>query len=323
MTQKRHIRTLQEKIDALENELKTYQESLSRNEDKMNLLSWILDKSVAKAYAIDGDHFSYVSMSFATAFGYDSPSEIVGKFPVLELVAPECRDMVSGNIQKRHKGECDEMHYTFTGLRKDGTYNQVEVRGHSMMIGSQRQVVGVILDMTHYKRMNDLAYYDSLTQLPNRVLFTDRLEEALSQARNSDEKFSVMFVDLDEFKQVNDNVGHAAGDLVLQESANRMTKIIHQKSDTVSRAGGDEFVILLRETGCKNYCAKLALDLIQELGRPIRLCNHTVTIGASIGISFFPDHGEDSEAIVQAADMAMYEAKRRGKRTYAFAEEAT
>lgn len=228
---------------------------------------------------------------------------------------------MSENVRKRQTGECNEIRYSFTGLCKDGSRNHVEVHGRSMVIGSRNQVVGVILDMTHYNRMIDLAYHDSLTRLPNRALFIDRLEQAVAQARRNDTNLTLMYIDLDGFKQVNDTIGHAAGDFVLQKSAQRMIKLVRRDIDTVSRLGGDEFVVLLIGISSRDYCAKLAADILKELSRLMCFSNQTISVGASIGISIFPDNGKNMESILQAADSAMYVAKRRGMNTFIFADD--
>lgn len=320
MAQKRDLEILQEKIDVLESELESYRQNLSARIEKMSFLEDVLDQSLAKVYAIEGEKFTYVSRSFAKAFGYDSPSEIVGKIPVVELVAPGCREMVSENIRKRSLGETQDMYYTFTGLRKDGSYSHVEIHGSAVQHGSHRQVVGVIVDISHYKKIRDLAYYDALTGLPNRVLFSDRLEAAVMLAQRTGGSFSVFFIDLDDFKQVNDTIGHAAGDFVLKESADRMVEQVRQGIDSVSRLSGDEFVVILGDTGCRDFCADLADNIIKELEQPVPFCSHQILVGASIGISIFPDDGANAAALLNAADKAMYEAKRMGKGTYSFVD---
>lgn len=320
MAQKRDLDSLQDKIQALESELEKYRKNLSDRSEKLSFLQEMLDQSLAKVYALDGENFTYVSRSFAKAFGYDSPADIVGKIPIIELVAPGCRQMVYENISKRSAGISEEIHYTFTGIRKDGEYSQVEIHGSARQLGASRQVVGIIVEMSHYKKINDLAYYDSLTGLPNRVLFADRLENAVMLAHRTGGKFSVLFIDLDEFKKINDTIGHAAGDFVLKESARRMGEQVRQGMDSVSRIGGDEFVAILGETGCRELCAKVAGNILEELKCPISFCGQCIKVGASIGISIFPDDGKDAGILLKSADKAMYEAKRLGKGRYAFAD---
>jgi len=321
MARKRDLERLEEKIHALETQLETYKRNLSEGTDKITFLEEALDQSLAKAYAIDGGQFSYVSRSFAKAFGYDSPAEIVGKVSPIELVAPGCREMVSERLRTRSYGKAEEMHYTFTGIRKDGSYSQVEVHGSALRFGSQRQVVGVIVEMSHYEKIRDLAYYDALTGLPNKALFADRLDAAMMLAQHTVGNFAVLFVDLDEFKQVNDTVGHAAGDFVLKIAADRMAGQLRQGVDSVSRIGGDEFIAILGGTGCRKLCSDLAGNMIRELKLPIPFCDHDIRVGASIGISIFPEDGGDAGTLIRAADMAMYEAKKNGKGKFAFARD--
>ena len=310
--------TLEETISRLEHEVAAYKAAEARNIKSLAFLNGILDQSLAGIYVIYNGAFTYANQSFADIFGYASADEIIGKMPITELIAPECRDLVLENIRKRTAGEINDIRYSFTGLRKDGSRNVVEVHGRSLVVDGNRSVVGLILDMTNYERVSTLAFYDSLTKLPNRALFHDRLERVIARAQRNQENFALLFIDLDGFKKINDNLGHAAGDHVLQETARRLVRVFRE-SDTVCRLGGDEFVAIL--TGAKYHktAAKTALRIIASLKAPIRFLEHTVVVSASIGISFYPHDGEDIETLLHQADSAMYEAKKAGKNSYRFA----
>lgn len=163
------------------------------------------------------------------------------------------------------------------------------------------------------KSARDAAFHDPLTSLPNRVLFNDRLEHGLAQAKRHDRTLAVMFIDLDGFKAINDTHGHPAGDSVLKIIASRLIAMTRE-DDTVSRHGGDEFLYLLLELNLEAHAAAVAKKIVAELGRPCEVnLNGTqlsLRVGCSIGIAMFPGDGETSDELVKSADRAMYRAKR-------------
>ncbi|MDD5295757.1 MAG: EAL domain-containing protein [Rhodocyclaceae bacterium] len=181
--------------------------------------------------------------------------------------------------------------------------------------------VGVFHDITEMRRKDEhihhMAFHDSLTGLPNRALMQDRLHHALQRARREGNRLSLIFIDLDRFKSVNDGLGHDVGDLLLQEVACRI-KCLLRSSDTVARLGGDEFVVLMENLVETGHCASLAQDILAEISRPMSLRGHTVEIGASLGMAFFPEDGSDPLELMKRADMAMYAAKSAGRNTYRF-----
>jgi diguanylate cyclase (GGDEF)-like protein/PAS domain S-box-containing protein len=168
-------------------------------------------------------------------------------------------------------------------------------------------------------RMSYLAQHDSLTDLPNRILLNDRLTNAMALARRHGKKLSVLFLDLDRFKHINDSLGHAMGDRLLQSVAQRLVACV-RSSDTVSRQGGDEFVILLAEVTHPQHAALTADKILQALRAPHRIEQHELHIAASIGIVTYPDDGTDADTLLKNADFAMYQAKDSGRDTYQFFE---
>jgi len=156
-----------------------------------------------------------------------------------------------------------------------------------------------------------------LTGLPNRALLRERLEHAIERSRREHEGLAVMFVDLDRFKAVNDELGHGAGDLLLQLVAQRVKDHL-RSSDTLARLGGDEFVVLLENASNVDVCTRLAGEFIAAVSEPFNLNGHFVQIGASIGISVFPTDGVDVEGLLKRADQAMYAAKSGGRNTFRF-----
>ncbi|ABO49880.1 diguanylate cyclase/phosphodiesterase with PAS/PAC and GAF sensor(s) [Desulforamulus reducens MI-1] len=162
-----------------------------------------------------------------------------------------------------------------------------------------------------------LAYHDSLTELPNRTLFNDRLSMALNQAHRNKNKLAVMFLDLDHFKKVNDTLGHDIGDQLLKGIAQRFSKLL-RKGDTIARIGGDEFTILLHNITRAENASIVADKIIDTLANPWIIGNHEFHITTSIGIALYPDDGTDAESLLKNADAAMYQAKEMGRNNYQF-----
>jgi diguanylate cyclase (GGDEF)-like protein/PAS domain S-box-containing protein len=162
------------------------------------------------------------------------------------------------------------------------------------------------------ERMRHMAHYDALTDLPNRALFSDRLQRALSNANREKKRMALMFIDLDRFKHINDTFGHKVGDLVLQEATCRMLACVRE-SDTVARIGGDEFIVLLPAIERQEYALMVAEKIRHALSQPFALAGEIVSISSSIGIAIYPEHGLSEEYLVNHADDAMYRAKAAGR----------
>jgi diguanylate cyclase (GGDEF)-like protein/PAS domain S-box-containing protein len=181
--------------------------------------------------------------------------------------------------------------------------------------------IAVFSDITRRKeaeaRIEHLAHYDSLTHLPNRALFSDRLQHALQAAMRNKKKSALLFLDLDRFKSVNDTLGHLAGDLLLQSVAKRLKSCVRE-SDTICRQGGDEFMILLAEISGAVDAETVARKIVNSMGEPHRIGDRELVITFSIGISISPDDATDDETLIKHADDAMYRAKESGRNTYKF-----
>jgi diguanylate cyclase (GGDEF)-like protein len=167
------------------------------------------------------------------------------------------------------------------------------------------------------EQLRDLAMYDSLTGLPNRMLLDDRIKQAASRAERGGISFALMFVDLDRFKPVNDSFGHGVGDELLKNVAQRLSGSV-RKLDTVARTGGDEFVVVLSEIREPKDAAMVGGKILDELSRPFFIDRHEVNISGSIGISIYPNDGKDLNTLKANADMAMYHAKRDGRNNCRF-----
>ena len=179
--------------------------------------------------------------------------------------------------------------------------------------------VGVKEDITERKRaeatIRELAYHDSLTGLPNRMLFNDRLTLELAHAHRNRQKFAVMMIDLDYFKDINDTLGHSVGDELLQAVGHRLTGLL-RKNDTVARMGGDEFLLLLPEVARVEAAAKIAQKILKAVREPFVVDGNKLQITTSIGIATYPKDGKDGDSLMTHADNAMYRAKKEGRDTY-------
>lgn len=205
--------------------------------------------------------------------------------------------------------------------RKNGEIYQVWMRISSFKdkTGKTTHFLAIFIDLKHQKALQNqihlLAYYDSLTGLPNRELFNDRLALALIQAHRDKNKVAVFFLDLDRFKAINDTLGHATGDLLLVAVAHRLSNCLRE-SDTLARLGGDEFTVILSGINSQAQATTVADKILDCFKQPYTISRRELFICASLGISLFPDHGIDNESLVRHADTAMYQAKQMGMSGY-------
>lgn len=188
--------------------------------------------------------------------------------------------------------------------------------------GNLTHYVGIVTDISHLKaseaKLEFLANHDSLTLLPNRRLFSSRLQRSLKLACRHNRKLALLMLDLDRFKDVNDSFGHIAGDELLQLVSHRLTSRLRD-TDTLARLGGDEFVVLLEDINEKDDAARVANQIVESFSQPLKLDNGAeVRTGASIGISLYPENGDNPEALLQQADTALYHAKEQGRGQYSY-----
>ena len=187
--------------------------------------------------------------------------------------------------------------------------------------GAEGGFVAVFTDISKMKETEEhlmqLAHYDQLTGLPNRYLITERLSQALRRAKRHSRRVAVIFLDLDSFKNINDSLGHAAGDQLITSVAKRLNKALRDE-DNIGRIGGDEFLILIEELPSPRDLTTIAEKLINELRAPVEIEDRSITVSASLGISLYPDDGSTAEALMSNADAAMYSAKEQGRDTFRF-----
>ena len=175
--------------------------------------------------------------------------------------------------------------------------------------------------LTRLKQTNEqithLAHFDALTGLPNRILFYDRLNQAIARVRRDKESLAVLFLDLDGFKVINDMFGHDVGDALLREAAKRLLACVRE-SDTVARMGGDEFTVILGNARTLSGSDRVVGSIVEAIARPFVLNGKDCSVSVSIGIALYPEHGETAEQLVKISDAAMYLAKQSGKNCYRF-----
>jgi diguanylate cyclase (GGDEF)-like protein/PAS domain S-box-containing protein len=276
----------------------------------------ILQKEPYGALLIDADDtFLYVNPEFTAITGYTIKDVPNGKewlrkaFPDLEyrhkIIATWKEDAT------RRKG----VDRVWSVVCKEGEVKEIEFK---LTFLDDGRIIVMLSDVTERKRTEEeLAYkatHDLLTGLPNRMLFKDRFSVAMAQAQRFHKKLAVIFLDLDRFKEVNDTLGHNAGDKLLYAVGNRLTELL-RKTDTVARMGGDEFLLLLPNVDAMEDVVTISQTVLDVLRRPFIVGGREVSISASIGVSIYPDDGTDVDTLVSRADKAMYEVKQRGNDT--------
>ncbi len=240
------------------------------------------------------------------------------------LIHPDDAALVPAALQKHLAGETEYFESEYRMRASDGRWVWVLDRGKVIErdnAGHPVRLAGTMKDVTDRKRYEDelrhLANYDTLTHLPNRTLFMERLRHALAHARRLQQRLAVLFFDLDRFKQINDSLGHAAGDNLLKQVARRISDCVRE-DDTVARLGGDEFTVILENLPTAQSGAIVADKVLQAFRTPFELDGHEVVISPSIGISLFPEDGDDVATLIKNADLAMYHAKEQGRNNYQY-----
>lgn len=241
--------------------------------------------------------------------------DMVGQ-PVLDFVPQEWRQTVMDRIRSQF-----EEPYEAEMLLKNGGHLPVEFVGKMMPYDGDNYRMVIVRDITFRKqaqeRIEFLAMHDALTQLPNRLYLDEYMERTLALARRQGNAVALFFIDLDDFKQINDTLGHQAGDEVLREAARRLRGAVRE-SDLVARLGGDEFLIVLTNIDSAHDTERVAAGILAAMQPPVLLKRQVVTVLPSIGISMFPDHGDTMDDLILRADSAMYQAKNAGGNRYAF-----
>jgi diguanylate cyclase (GGDEF)-like protein/PAS domain S-box-containing protein len=257
-------------------------------------------------------HCVFANKRYADFFGV-AVADIVGQ-PLRNIVGDAAYPDVKGHFSKALE---DRPVAYQRNVQLDGGEQrclEVKVVPRAAEPGQIPGCYSMAIDITEQKRAEEriqhVAHHDSLTGLPNRLLFNDRLGQAISVAKRDAIQFALLYLDLDKFKPVNNTLGHDAGDQLLKSVAERIREQVRE-SDTVARVGGDEFTVILRDISSRQDVAAVAEKIIAALAAPFRPRNHpqAVEIGTSIGIAVYPSDAEDHETLIKLADAAMYSAK--------------
>ena len=284
---------------------KLAEEVLRRSEERLRSLA---DSAFEGIIISDEGEILEANQALTNMLGYEL-GEMIGR-SALEFVVPEHRELVWQKIVSE-----DEEPYEIVAVRKDGTLIHLEVRGRAFSYRGRRVRVTAIRDVTERQaleeRLRHQALHDSLTGLPNRQLFVDRLGQALARTRRTKRMVAVLFMDLDEFKVVNDSLGHGVGDLLLTVVAERLRRTLRPE-DTLARFGGDEFTVLIDDVKSPEDAVRVAGRIKDELRRPFILEGRELSVAGSIGIALGEARTNDTEDLLRNADIAMYQAKNEG-----------
>jgi len=308
-------------FNALADGLQKSVNQVKEGQDKLRLSAQVFVNSAEAIVITDiNNNIMQVNKAFSDITGYSS-DEVIGKNPRVLQSGQESADFYramwktlletgcwQGEIMDRRKsGEIYPKWLSIAVVRNDQ--------------GDITNYIALFSDITERKasfdRIQHLAHYDALTNLPNRSLLNEHLDLAIAGAKRSQTKLAIVFLDLDRFKCVNDSRGHHAGDLLLQAVSDRLKECVRE-SDTVSRLGGDEFVVLLNNINDEKDAALVAQKIIDIIGKPFMLGDYPANIGTSIGISLYPTHGTDKFTLLKHADAAMYVAKEKGRNNFQF-----
>jgi diguanylate cyclase (GGDEF)-like protein/PAS domain S-box-containing protein len=290
-----------------------------QTEERLRQAGVILETTAEGIFIMDRDrHIVSVNPAFIAITGYRA-EQVLGCDPDVLLHVRRHSDQFYPRLESTAEGRWQ---------------GDIDCRNSKGEVFPAWENVSVVRDaagrVTHYvvafsdisalrrveEKFNQLAHYDPLTGLPNRLLFDDRLDQALKYTRRVGQRCALLFVDLDGFKVINDTLGHASGDLLLQTVAARIKGVV-RRSDTAARLGGDEFVIVANIAHPEDG-ARLAHKLIEVLGAPIDLGSERIVMSASVGVAVYPNDGGDRHALLKAADTAMYAAKAQGRNRYCF-----
>jgi diguanylate cyclase (GGDEF)-like protein/PAS domain S-box-containing protein len=272
----------------------------------------------AGIYVLQGQHFKYVNPYFLALFGYTA-DEVVDRLGLLDLVSSEQDEFVLEQIADG-EASAQALNYEFIARRKDGTLFPVSIVGAHSVYAGQPASVGTVFDISAQKhaesKIRELADFDALTGLPNRRLLQDRVVQMLATAQREVSVVSMMFLDLDHFKRVNDSLGHSVGDKLLCAFSDRISALV-RRVDTLARLGGDEFILVMPGFQA-SAAADVAGRLVEACSTPFLIDGHELNVTPSIGVSIYPQDGEDAETLLKHADVAMYRAKAHGRNTFQF-----
>ena len=267
--------------------------------------------------------FVFTNPAGCEMLGFQVPEEALGR-RMRDFIQRESEELFDEQVDHAEKSSCSAPWFEQRLLRKDGTALEVELGVSRFVYRGEEALQVIFRDITERKlakaRLESLAHYDSLTSLPNRVLFFDRLNHAVTEAKRYQHALALMYLDLDRFKQVNDTLGHAAGDAVLVEAGHRLKECV-RGCDMVARMGGDEFTVILSKLAEEGDAALVAERIIAAFQLPFAVDGALASVGVSIGICVYPSYELDLDGMVRRADLALYRVKEEGRNGYLFYSE--
>jgi len=267
----------------------------------------------------DTEEIVHANLAASKFYGW-SQSELCNmKITEINSLGEEVRSKVKSAFEKQENN-----FFLFKDRLSNGDIRDVEVHAGIVMFGGKKRVLSIIHDITKRKEaektIERLAYYDSLTNLPNRKMFLKNIDKSILNASKNNSRFSLIYIDLDNFKTINDNYGHYIGDMFLKRVAGRLKKALGENSN-IFRLGGDEFAVILEGISDVKELSDILDNILLTLRHPFKINDNDNFISASVGISIFPDDGSSVKKLLNNSDSAMYQAKNRGKDSYCFFSE--
>ncbi len=294
-------------------------QKLRTEENWSSSLRRILDDTSNEIYICDAVSFQIMQVNHRACENLGYTEDELADKSWLEVIKDFSMEKLKETVEPLVSGKQALVSLEGFQRRKDGSEYPIEARIQISSFQKTPTLVAIVQDNTERKEMEEkilnMAYYDGLTSLPNRNLLDDRLKMAIAQAGRNKRVVAVLLLDMDNFKRVNDTLGHGLGDQLLQHVAKRLNACL-RREDTIARMGGDEFVVLLPGIDSENDAALMAMKLLECLKKPFKIEDHEIFITFSIGVSFFPVDGKDPQSLLMNADAAMYRAKEKGKNTF-------
>lgn len=294
-------------------------QKLQTEENWSSSLRRILDDTSNEIYICDAVSFQIMQVNHRACENLGYTEDELANKSWLEVVKDFSMERLKETVEPLVSGKQALVSLEGFQRRKDGSEYPIQARIQLSSFQKTPTLVAIVQDNTERKEMEEkilnMAYYDGLTSLPNRNLLDDRLKMAIAQADRNKRLVAALLLDMDNFKRINDTMGHGIGDQLLQHVAKRLNSCL-RREDTIARMGGDEFVVLLPGLESENDAALMAMKLLECLKKPFKIEDQEIFITFSIGVSFFPADGKDPQSLLMNADAAMYRAKEKGKNTF-------
>jgi diguanylate cyclase (GGDEF)-like protein/PAS domain S-box-containing protein len=287
--------------------------------DSVDKFKTLLENAGVGIYLFSEDRFIYVNKKLMKMFGYDSKE--ITKKDISSLISQEERDHIRKKMEYQIKHNIEYMDYVFKGITKDGKIKYIHSYCSIMDSDDKKLLMCVLIDETKIieanKELEKLANYDTLTNIFNKRIFEEELDRILELAKRKNSKVALILFDVDHFKRINDSFGHKGGDKILKELTKKIKNRL-RKSELFARIGGDEFGLIVENFRDSDEIVTLIKRIQDSIKEQIIIENTPIRVTLSIGVATFPEHGEDKFTLLQAADIALYEAKKAGRNCYIF-----